>query len=202
MFTTVTRSAVGVLFGVLLAGPLFAAPLTLSPNQLLRIDFQIQGPFAQAPDLFYFGFGPATPVANAIGSRHSWLYHDSQSIGHTVDSQFGDLVGPIGLYPAGTWKSPSSLYDFGSYATVDFGSLFGGNEFGHIDFSIESGELMFDSDQIQVTQVIATGFAGGTVVTPLPNITSVRIIPEPSDFAGAGTAILGAFAVVRRRARK
>jgi hypothetical protein len=202
MLSVVMRRVVGVLTGVLFTGPLFAAPLTLRPNQLLRIDFQIQGPFSQTPDVLYLGFGPATPVAYAIGSRNSWLYHDSQLIGHTVDSLFGDLVGPMGLHPAATWKSATSLYDFGSYATVDFGSFFDGNEVGHIDFSIESGELMFDSDQIQVVQTIATDFASGIVVAPLPNITSVRIIPEPSNIASAGTAILFALAAAWRRARK
>jgi hypothetical protein len=193
------RGFVVAAMGLLFAGPAFGGELTLTANRILRVDFQINGPFSQAPDVFFLGFGPDAPIANAIGTRHASLYHGSQLLGENTASFGGDIIGPIGLHPAGAWRSADSLFTFGSPATVDFGTLFAGSEVGHIDFSIESGDLRFDSEDIQLYHFIATGFAGGFGVAPFPTITSIRIVPEPSIVANVAIALLVTFGIVRRR---
>ncbi len=186
----ILRKYVGIFIVLFLAGPASAVPVTLTANQVLRVDFQINGPFSQTPDVFWLGFGPDSPIANAIGSHHASLYHGSTLIGEYVSSLAGDIVGAIGLHPAGAWRSADSLFTFGSVTTVDFGTLFESNEAGHVEFSIELGDLTFDTEDIQLVHAIATDFASSFTVQPLPTITSISVVPEPGIMANLVIAML------------
>jgi hypothetical protein len=103
------------------------------------------------------------------------------------------------LHPAGIWKSADSLFNFGSVTTVDFGTLFDGDELGHVDFSIESGSLTFDTEDVQLVHAIAADFALSYGVLPFPTITSIRVVPEISIVGDLLFAAALVSATVRRR---
>jgi hypothetical protein len=164
-----------------------AATVTLAPSQILRIDFQTNGPLSQPPDLFYLAWGPNPPLLNATGPRHATLYRGSTVIGEDVDSSYGDYVGPLGLHPSNEWKTASSLW--GSGTVVDFVNLFASPQSGRVDFRIESGNMTFDTTDIQLVQGAASSPNAGTVVEPPPTIVSVLLVPEPSSIALIVTAL-------------
>jgi hypothetical protein len=174
-------------------------PVTLTADHVLRVDFQIVGPLSQTPDVFWLGFGPDPPIANAIGSNYASLYHASHLLGEYTSSLPGDIVGPIGLHPAGIWKSADSLFDFGSVTTVDFGTLFEVGEVGHVNFSIESGSLTFDTEDVQLVHAVAADFALSYLVSPLPVITSISVVPEPITVANLFVVAVFVCTALRKR---
>jgi hypothetical protein len=188
------------LLGTIANSAALGTEVTLSANQILRIDFQMNGPFAQTPDVLFLGWEHEGPFIDNIGERHARLYHGNDLLGENVESDFGDYSAVVSLNPSNEWKSAGSVYNFASVTTVDFGDLFSGTGVGHVDFFIESGHMTFDSDNVTLIQVLATDFSAGTVITPLPTITSISIVPEPSCAVLVGIGAAAVFGLRRRRA--
>ncbi|WP_428305045.1 hypothetical protein [Lacipirellula sp.] len=192
------RGIVILVVGLLLSDSAVGELLQLTSGQALRLDFELHGPFDQEPDVLFLGFDNSV-IANSVGTVSFSLYIESKLLGVTVNSLVGQINGPVGLHPAGLWKSSMSSFTSGTPTIVDFGSAFSGYRTGRIELAIESGDLLFNPEGLQVVLVIANDFAGGTVVEPLPRITSVAIVPEPAGALLAMLALIG-LASLRHRA--
>jgi len=181
--------------GMLSVGRAFAAEITLTPNQILRIDFQINGPFGQPPDVFWLGWEHLPVEADRIGARHAVLYHESVLVGENVETLFGDYAGHLSLNPSNAWRTADSLWNFNSAATVDFDNLFTESQSGHIDFFIETGRMSFNTDYIRLTHGFGTATDSSFLILPSPKITEFAIVPEPSVILLIGIATIAVFAL-------
>jgi hypothetical protein len=173
----------------------FGEEVTLTPNHTLRIDFQINGPFEQAPDALSLGWEHSPVEVDRIGSRHAALYRGPDLVGENVESSFGDATGLLSLNPSNAWRTADSLWNFGLPSTVDFGNLFTEPQSGHIDFFIDAGRMSFNTDNIHLAQILGTAWDSGFLIEPAPIITNVAIVSEPSAVLLVGMAAIAVYAL-------
>jgi hypothetical protein len=66
-----------------------------------------------------------------------------------VETSYGDhYAGILSLNPAETWKSPESLFTYGNPAVIDFTSIRNGSIDGRLDFTIGTGSMDIDLEQV------------------------------------------------------
>ncbi len=158
----------------------YAAIVTLTPEETLRVEFITTPPFNHVPDTLELGIG-MVEVLSPYTYLSSSLYDDTDLLGTDIFSVFGNHTGMLGLYIAASWKSPESLSDFFDPAVIDFTSIRDGSIQGIINFTIATGAIEFDLESVEITATHATDPASGHVIMPKPVITSVQIVPEPGS---------------------
>ena len=189
----------------LLAAAILAPIAALSPtasgelmtsDEFLRIEFKVTGDWTPVdPDVLLLNFGLIT-VIEPFTKRIADLYDGNTLLGTASSTSFGNHVGLLNLDPSNSWKAPGSPWNFDSPGTADFTTIVDGSIDGRIEFRIATGSIDIPLNQVNLTVLRATGPNSGTVVTPVPTINSIEIIPAPG---GAALLLLGAWGRRRRR---
>ena len=189
----------------LLAAAILAPIAALSPtasgelmtsDEFLRIEFKVTGDWTPVdPDVLLLNFGLIT-VIEPFTKRIADLYDGNTLLGTASSTSFGNHVGLLNLDPSNSWKAPGSPWNFDSPGTADFTTIVDGSIDGRIEFRIATGSVDIPLNQVNLTVLRATGPNSGTVVTPVPTINSIEIIPAPG---GAALLLLGAWGRRRRR---
>lgn len=154
----------------------------LHAGEILRVTFTTTPNSTPAPDELSLNLG-LTNVIQAHTARTGALYDGNVLLGVGSTTSFGNVVGPLNLDPARSWKSPTSLWNFDNPAIADFTSIVNGTINGRIDFSIATGAMDINFANVRLSMGQAQGPSIVNLSNPQPTVTSVQIVPEPTALA-------------------
>ena len=162
----------------------------LSAGQVLRVTFSVT-PAVPVPDVLTLNLGIVNVLA-AHTSRTGALFDGNTLLGTGSTSSFGGNTGPLGLSPARSWRSATSVWNFDNPAVANFVPIQLGTANGRIDFTIQTGAMDINLNNVSLGMGLATDPNIFINSVPQPVITSVQIVPEPSGLA----ALLGLVALL------
>jgi hypothetical protein len=170
----------------------------LHAGEVLRVTFTTSPNPNPVPDVLTLGLGVVN-VLQPHTARTGALYDGNTLLGVGSTTSFGGNTGQLSLNPARSWKSPTSVWNFDFPAVADFTTIANGTIQGRIDFSIATGAMDINLQNVNLGMGRATAPNIFTNTNPQPVITSVQIIPEPAWLGGA--ALLPLLLLVPRRRR-
>jgi hypothetical protein len=151
----------------------FASADLLTPGSKLRVTFRVD-PAVPVPDMLTLNFGTVTVLA-PYTLRSATLFDGGTPLGTYSSSLFGNYSGLLGLNPGASWRSPTSLWNFDNPAVVTFTSVSNATIHGAIEFTIQTGSMDIQLNQVNLTINQATGPNTTILSSPAPTIESVCI---------------------------
>lgn len=159
-----------------------AQTITLNAAETLRINFNDAPPFDNTPDVLQLHLG-YVDILSPCTSLSGTLYNGQTLLGTHVSDIFALYfrynTGTLSLCPAVGWKSPASLFTYDNPAIIDFTSIQDGTINGRIDFRIQTGTMIINTNEIQIWTARADGGETSWSSLPMPVITSINVIPTP-----------------------
>ena len=167
----------------------------LSAGQVLQVFFTV-APASPVPDVITLNLGLVQVLA-AHTSRTGALFDGNTLLGTGSTNSFGGNVGALNLSPARSWRSATSVWNFDNPAVANFLPIQLGTNNGRIDFTIQTGAMDINLNNISLGMGFATAPNIFINSVPQPVITAVQIVPEPAGLAAATAISL----LVLRRSR-
>lgn len=159
----------------------------ITPGEPLYICFEIEAGAMPVPDTLVVYLGEVEATA-PTGARTASLRDSSTLLlGEHVSSEFGDVVGIFDLEPGITYREAGSPYTVLEPAVVELTALIDGTPRAEVVFSVSSGELIIDLDEIRVEWGMADGPDSFTPSDTQPVITDLYVgSPCFADFDRSG----------------
>lgn len=160
----------------------------ISPGEPLYICFEIEAGAMPVPDTLVVYLGEVEATA-PTGARTALLQDASaRRLGEHVTTEFGDVVGIFDLEPGITYREATSVYTVLDPDVVDLSVLIDGTPRAEVVYSVSSGELIVDLDEVRVEWGMADGPDSFTPSDVQPEITNLYVgSPCYADFDRSGT---------------
>lgn len=159
----------------------------ITPGEPLYICFEIEPGATPRPDTLVVFLGEVEATA-PTGPRTALLQDlSARRLGEHVTTVFGDIVGTFDLEPGITYREAASVYTVLEPDVVNLSVLIGGTSRAEIVYSVSSGELVVDLDEIRLEWGMATGPDSFTPSDIQPVITNLYVgSPCYADFDRSG----------------
>lgn len=174
------RIFISIILAVTITSIVNAEEVILTPDKIVRVNFELTPPFSYTPDTLCMGIGPVG-IQSAYTTRRGAIYDGGQLLGTYESNLFGNYVGDVYLGICSSWKSIDSVFDVDNTEVIEFTGIQGGSIDGRIDFSIETGMMTCNLDHVTLSMGEAYASNGTHASLPEPVITQVSLIPEPAS---------------------
>src|SRR5262249_16437249 len=147
----------------------------LTPSAKLRVTFRVLVPTNLPPNTLELVLQNAF-IASPLGSYTAKLFDGSALLGVHTSTLLGLTEGPMGPFMTfSEWKSPASPFRGDNPTVIDFTTILDGTIQGVVEFTIATGAMDFDLDNVWLNLGQAFDANSQVLVVPQPFITSVGL---------------------------